>query len=151
MFSKKALPFIFFLLSFTLSGQQMTHFDSLSSVLEAYYELNIKVFQENSTVADIDSIFNLFTKDFTYVHSKYGGTYSREDLYNGYVRNQKAGGYDGSVADIKVLNKITGLNAIAVVKRFIERDDNGNLTDGEDQMAVFEFRNGQISRITEYW
>ena len=151
MFSKKALPFIFLLLSFTLSGQQMTHFDSLSSVLEAYYELNIKVFQENSTVADIDSIFNLFTEDFTYVHSKYGGTYSREDLYNGYVRNQKAGGYDGSVADIKVLNKITGLNAIAVVKRFIERDDNGNLTDGEDQMAVFEFRNGQISRITEYW
>ena len=50
-----------------------THKDSLNYALNQYYKLNIKVFQQNSTLEDIDNIFELFTDDFTYVHPKYGG------------------------------------------------------------------------------
>ncbi|WP_417197437.1 nuclear transport factor 2 family protein [Bizionia sp.] len=127
-----------------------THKDSLNYVLNQYYKLNLKVFQQNSTLKDIDNIFELFTDDFTYVHPKYGGVYSREDLYNGYKRNQENGGYDGNVIDIKIENSIYGLNAITVSKRFIIKE-NGKTVIGDKQMALFEFKNGKIYMIKEYW
>ena len=71
-------------------------------------------------------------------------------MYNGYVRNQKAGGYDGKVVDIRILNKIVGLNAVVVQKSFVQKKD-GKIKDGEPQMTLFEFKNGKISRIFEYW
>ncbi|EWH10787.1 hypothetical protein KLA_16222 [Cellulophaga geojensis KL-A] len=126
------------------------HKDSLNIVVTKYYDLNLKIFQANSTVEDIDKTFELFTDDFTYVHPKYGGIYTREDLYNGYVRNQKNGGYDGKVTDIKIENKIIGLNAVVVEKRFVEKKEDG-IKDGKLEMTLFEFRDGKISRIFEYW
>ena len=60
--------------------------DTLVKLVENYYALNLKIFQANSTVEDIDKVFNLFSPDFTYIHPKYGGLYSRQTLYNGYVR-----------------------------------------------------------------
>jgi hypothetical protein len=126
------------------------HRDSLNSAIEKYYELNLKIFQANSTVEDIDNVFDLFTDDFTYVHPKYGGIYTREDLYNGYTRNQKNGGYDGSVIDIKIPNKIFGLNAVVVEKIFINKKDD-KVIEGDPQMTLFEFKNGKIIRIFEYW
>lgn len=128
----------------------LTSNDSLHVILDQYYKLNLKVFQTDSTLEDIENIFNLFTDDFTYVHPNYGGVYTREDLHNGYSRNQKNGGYDGSVVDIRVENKILGLNAMAVSKRFIKKEA-GKIVEGEAQMALFEFRDGKIFRITEYW
>jgi ketosteroid isomerase-like protein len=127
-----------------------THKDSLEIIVKKYYSLNLKIFQANSTIQDIDRTFELFTNDFTYVHPKYGGIYTRENLYNGYVRNQKAGGYDGKVIDIRILNKIVGLNAVVVQKNLVQKKD-GIIKDGEPQMTLFEFKNGKISRIFEYW
>ncbi|MFD2824650.1 nuclear transport factor 2 family protein [Lacinutrix iliipiscaria] len=127
-----------------------TNKDSLNHVFNQYYKLNLKVFQQNSTLEDIDNIFELFTDDFTYVHPNYGGVYTREDLYNGYKRNQANGGYDGSVVDIKIENVIYGLNAITVSKRFITKED-VKTVEGEMQMALFEFKNGKIFMIKEYW
>ncbi|ULC59086.1 nuclear transport factor 2 family protein [Flaviramulus sp. BrNp1-15] len=126
------------------------HKDSLETIIKKYYDLNLKIFQANSTIEDIDKAFELFTKDFTYIHPKYGGIYTREDLYNGYVRNQKNGGYDGKVMDIKILNKIIGLNAVVVQKSFVEKKD-GKIKNEEPEMTLFEFRDGKISRIFEYW
>ena len=122
------------------------HKDSLNAIVKQYYELNLKVFQANSTVEDIDNIFALFTPEFVYIHPKYGGTYTREDLYNGYTRNQKNGGYNGDVVDIKIENKILGLNAATVEKRFVRKNEESNL-----EMTLFEFKNGKISKIFKYW
>lgn len=144
------LFFAFFALSIPAQEVTKTHKDSLSTMVDAYYKQNVKIFQANSTVKDIDEIFKLFTDDFTYIHPKYGGTYTRKSLYGGYVRNQKNGGYDGSVADVKIINKIIGLNAVVVERIYIEKVD-GKLKDGERRMTLFEFKNGKISRIFEYW
>ena len=135
-----------------ISAQDATkaHKDSLNSIVTKYYDLNLKIFQANSSIEDINSIFELFTDDFTYVHPKYGGTYTREDLYNGYVRNQKNGGYNGTITDIKIINKIIGLNAVVVQKRFVKKKDDG-IIDGDPEMTLFEFESGKISRIFEYW
>lgn len=124
------------------------HKDSLNSVLSKYYDLNLKIFQTNSKVDDINDLFNLFTDDFTYVHPNYGGTYTREDLYNGYVRVQKNG--KKTIVDIKVENKIVGLNAVTVERRYIEKKAN-EITEGDAQMTFFEFKNGKIFRIFECW
>jgi hypothetical protein len=124
--------------------------DTLNHLLHEYYRLNVIVFQENSTIEDINHLFELFTDDFTYVHEQYGGVYSREDLYNGYKRNLENGGYNGEVVDIKVNNKIVGRKAIAVNKSFIKRE-NGGIATGEPQMTLFEFKGNKIFRITEYW
>lgn len=128
----------------------LTHKDSLKYAINQYYKLNLEVFQQNSTLKDINNIFELFTDDFTYVHPNYGGVYTREDLYKGYKRNQDNGGYDGSVVDIKIENIIYGLNAITVSKRFIKKED-GKTVEGDAQMALFEFKKGKIFMIKEYW
>jgi ketosteroid isomerase-like protein len=140
------------LLTFAAYGQEATqgHKDSLNAVVQEYYDLNLKIFQSYSEVSDINKVFELFTDDFTYVHPKYGGTYTRKVLYDGYVRNQKNGGYDGTVVDMKIENKIVGLNAVVVQKRFVNKGENGT-TEGELQMTLFEFREGKISKIFEYW
>jgi hypothetical protein len=130
--------------------KELTSKDSIINTVKDYYKLNIKVFQANSTVEDIDAIFNIFTEDFTYVHPKYGGVYSRENLYQGYIRNQKNGGYNGRVADIKINKMIVGLNAVVVEKQFINKTTTGT-EDGEPQMTLFELKNGKISKIFEYW
>ena len=151
---KKITLIISFLLLFIngMNAQEATkaHKDSLNTVISEYYKLNVKVFQANSTVKDIDNIFDLYTDDFIYIHPKYGDTYTRKDLYDGYVRNQKNGGYDGSITDIKIINMITGLNAVTVEKKFIKKTDNGT-EEGELEMTLFEFKDGKISKIFEYW
>ncbi|NER15375.1 nuclear transport factor 2 family protein [Leptobacterium flavescens] len=132
-------------------SDQIKQEDSLKTMVEAYYRLNIKVFQKNSTKEDIDAIFELFTDDFEYNHPKYGGLYTRDVLYRGYVNNQKNGGYDGSVKDVRVENMIIGLNCVAVSRRYITGNARGETEEGELQMTLFEFRDGKISRIMEYW
>ncbi len=120
--------------------------DSLTALIEAYYTHNVDIFQTGSTQQDIDRLFELFTEDFVYVHPKYGGTYSREDLYSGYQNNQANGRYDGSVRDIEVLNIIVGLNAVVTQKRFVNQEG-----PGKAEMTLFEIRDGKIARIVEYW
>ncbi|MEQ8474456.1 MAG: nuclear transport factor 2 family protein [Marinoscillum sp.] len=122
------------------------HKDSLIHIVNQYYALNEIIFQANSTLNDIDQLFELFTEDFTYVHPKYGGEYSRNDLLEGYMRNQENSGYNGDVTAIKVLQMIVGLNAVATEKQFIHLN-----SESEPQMTLFEFENGKISRIQEYW
>lgn len=124
---KKYLKIVTFILFGVLTTNQisaqeatMAHKDSLNTMIMKYYDLNLKIFQANSNIEDIDNIFELFTENFTYVHPKYGGIYTREDLYDGYVRNQKNGGYDGSIVDLKIENKIIGLNAVVIQKRKIK-------------------------------
>lgn len=108
------------------------------------------MFQAGSTVEDIDKAFALFTDNFTYVHSKYGGNYTRESLYKSALRNQQEGRYNGTVVDMKIANRIIGLNGAAVQKRFVEKKD-GKIIESELQMTLFEFKDGKISRIVEYW
>ncbi len=143
---------LFLLISIGINAQEkvVTHKDSLNQIVKEYYDLNLKLFQAGSKVEDVNNLFKLFAEDFTYVHPKYGGIYSRENLYNGYIRNQKNGAYNGKVVAIKIDNKIIGLNAVAVEKRFVEKKGN-EIKDGKTEMTLFEFKGGKISRIFEYW
>jgi ketosteroid isomerase-like protein len=139
-------------ISIRINAQEnaLTHKDSLGLVINKYYDLNLKIFQSGSKIEDIDGLFRLFTDDFSYAHPKYGGVYSREDLYNGYKRNLKNGAYNGKIVKIKIENTIIGLNAVVIEKRFIKRE-NSQMKEGNTEMTLFEFKDGRISRIFEYW
>ncbi|MFZ6013512.1 MAG: nuclear transport factor 2 family protein [Bacteroidota bacterium] len=134
------------------SAQEITtpHKDSITAIVMKYYELNLKIFQVGSGEKDVDKLFELFTHDFIYEHPRYGGTYSRSELYDGYRKGQENGRYNGTTVDIKVENKIVGLKAVVVEKRFVKKTGNG-LQNGKLEMTLFEFRNGKIARITEFW
>ena len=144
------LLFLFFTLTIQAQTLNNSQKDSLISIVKAYYDLNVKVFQSDSKVEDIDNIFKLFTEDFTYIHPKYGGTYTRDDLYNGYVRNQKNGMYNSSIVAIKINKKITGLNAMVVERNYVKKEHDKDIEE-ESKMTLFEFKDGKISRIFEYW
>ncbi len=127
------------------------HKDSLLKVVNEYYDLNLLIFSADSEPQDIDKLFSMFTVDFEYHHQKYGGNYSRQNLYEGYLRNQARGGYDGSIVDVRIYGQIPGLNAVAVERAYIQRSQEGLKTEVDRGLTLFEFRDGQISRIVEYW
>jgi hypothetical protein len=143
---KLLLAFCLFITTLSI-GQTKAHKDSLNAIIKTYYDLNLKVSQADSKPVDVANIFKIFTADFTYVHPKYGGVYTREDLHNGYLRNQKNGRYDGDVTDIKIVNMIVGLNSVVVARKFITKKKG----EGASKMTLFEFKKGKISRIFEYW
>lgn len=137
----------FVFLTANVNAQSKAHKDSLNAIIKTYYDLNIKVFQADSKPVDVANIFKLFTADFTYVHPKYGGLYTRAVLYKGYLRNQKNGGYDGDVTTIKIVNRIVGLNSVVVARKYVTKKDGV----GDSKMTLFEFKKGKISKIFEYW
>ena len=144
---------LLFFISPDVKAQELTraHQDSLRKIVEQYYSLNLKVYQQNSTREDIDNLFSLFTEDFVYVHPKYGGEYSRKDIYEGYVNNQENGGYNGSTVDVKIQNMIIGLNALVTDRVYLMKVESGELEEVDPGMTLFEFRDGKISKIFEYW
>ncbi len=148
---KKTLISLLFLSFLTpyLSAQEATpaHKDSLRQAVDRYYSINIRIFSGEAEQGDVEALFELFTDDFVYTHQKYGGDYSRQDLYDGYTNNLKNGNYDGSIADVSIRNKIVGLNAVAIERAYLGKDQE----EIDPGMTVFEFRNGLISRITEFW
>ncbi len=154
----KPLPFLLTVLILLLTQMDIhaqdltaTHKDSLSSIVQDYYDRNLKVYAKNSNQEDIDHLFDLFTDDFVYVHPKYGGEYSRQDIYDGYLNNQANGRFDGSTFDVEIKNMIIGLNGVATDRVYLRKSDSGGPEEVDPGMTLFEFRNGRISRIMEYW
>ena len=125
--------------------------DSIRKIAEQYYSLNLKINEQDSTKEDIDKLFGLLTDDFVYIHPKYGGEYSRQDIYDGYINNQKNGSYNGSITDVRIENMIIGLNALVTDRVYLKKSESGELEEVDPGMTLFEFREGKISRICEYW
>lgn len=144
---------LLFFLNIDVKAQEITeaHKDSIRGVVEQYYSLNLKVYQQNSTRDDIDNLFNLFTDDFVYIHPKYGGEYSRKDIYEGYINNQNNGSYNSSITDVKIKNMIIGLNALVTDRVYLRRAESGEPEEVDPGMTLFEFKDGKICKIFEYW
>ena len=97
-------------------------------------ELFFKVVEEQQ---DIDDKFAKVTDDFVYIHHGYGGEYSRQDLYNGFVRNFKQGMYKDN-KPVEIVDSISGLNMMVIKRK-------------SGKATLFEFKDNKIARIKEYW
>ncbi len=127
--------------SLSQSNFEKTQNNLINQVVEITKAQN-KVMMKDSTLADIDQLFSMYTDDFIYIHEVYGGQYSREHLYKNTVKYLKSGGYNMIEDRYVIVNQIVGLNAVAVQRR----EYKGGL-----HLAVFEFKNDKVSKLTEYW
>ncbi len=116
--------------------------DQLTQYVNKVNQLQNQVLMKGSTVADADALFEQYTADFKYVHEVYGGTYTRQHLYNNTVKFLKAGNYDYTEPRYTIKNMLFGLNTVAVLRQ---------QNDGETHLAVFEFKQNKVAKITEYW
>lgn len=108
-------------------------------------DLQNKILMKNSKVDDVDALFSYFTEDFTYIHEIYGGNYSREHLYNNYVKFLKAGEYQWTADRYKIVSMIAGYNAVSVERQQTYKGEIAN------HLTVFEFKGDKVSKIIEYW
>lgn len=122
-------------------GSALTSVELRNRVAEINAAQNA-VTMRGSTAADVDRLFANYADDFTYVHEAYGGTYTRQQLYENTLRNLEAGRYTLDEDRYTILRTIAGRNAIAV-----ERRERG----GAIHLTVFEFAGTKVSRIVEYW
>lgn len=116
--------------------------NKLRKLFKNYNKIRSKVFSDQSTVADADSLFSFYSDSFTYNHPGYGDIYSRELLYNNTVKYLKAGGYKDSPKR-HLLNMIVGMDAIIIEEQYA----------GESQKTVtlYKFCGDKICYIEEYW
>jgi hypothetical protein len=135
----------------TIADESKTHSKELSRTLNeneliskmiSVNKAQNKIMMKDSSVQDVDQLFDLYTDDFIYVHEVYGGKYTREHLYNNTVKHLQAGGYNKTSDRYTITSYIVGINTIAVQRLA----DNGML-----HLAVFEFTGERIKKITEYW
>lgn len=104
-----------------------------------------QVMMKGSTVADVDTLFSMYTDDFVYIHEVYGGTYTRDELYGNTVKFLKRGVYGNTKPRYTLVSTIPGYNSIAVERQEIHKGIASN------HLAMFEFHNGKVSKIIEYW
>ena len=136
---------LMFSLSFLASAQEKQEVfgRQVEELIEKVNLAQNKVMMRNSTPQDIEALFAMYSDDFTYVHAAYGGNYSRETLLGNTVKIQKAGRYNLDEGRYKILRVIAGLNG-AAVERVETKSEKIHL-------SVFEFKEGKVSKITEYW
>lgn len=67
------------------------------------------------------------------------------------INNQNNGGYNGSTADVKIKNMIIRLNALVTDRVYSENSNPAKREEIDPGMTLFEFGDGKISRIFEYW
>lgn len=133
---------LLFLVSLPAANAKELNSEQLVERVKQVNELQNKVLMAGSTKQDIDSLFAQYTDDFTYVHEVYGGTYSRAGLYKNTVRFHDQGDYQYQQPRYQIIQMMTGLNAIAVIRKQF---------DGEIHLSVFEFDGEKVKRIIEYW
>lgn len=119
--------------------------DALRARVDEVNDAQNRAMIRGSTVADVDALFSLYADDFVYVHEAYGGTYTGARLYANTVRLLERGVYDKVEPRYTIVSTIPGHNAIAVERQETHKGVTSK------HLAVFEFRDGKVSRIIEYW
>lgn len=107
-----------------------------------------KATTHGATLDDVERLYAMYTADFVYEHPGMGDSYTRERLHSNHVRALNEGRYDkydSAEYGYHVVNVVYGENAAAVLRT------RAKLGDAPPRMAVFEFDNGKVARIREYW
>jgi len=114
------------------------------SLVHQINELQNNAILASTVKADVDALFALYSPDFEYVHEQYGGRYSRDVLYRNTLRAIEAGRYQEQQPRYRIEVVLPGLNA-AAVRRYQQTGTPAH------HLTLFEFANGKVRRIVEYW
>lgn len=102
--------------------------------------------------AGIPEIMALTHEDIAYIHTEYDANYDRAALIDGFERSIKRA--DTRNESHVVTNMLDGKNMMAVQRniKWDEKVEDGWKTFEKEKLTtLFEFRDGRIWRITEYW
>lgn len=124
-----------------ISPSSLSAADIIRKVHQATAALN-NVARSGADKLYADQLFALYSADFVYEHEKYGGVYSREQLYRNTLRMIEKGGDNSPTDRYRVVQILPGESAAAVLR--LTRD-------GKQHLAMFEFKQDKISKIKEYW
>lgn len=120
--------------------------------VSAYFRALDKVFQEGSTVADVDDLLSILHERVRYVHTSYEADFGREDWRAAFIGNLERSAYrNGPERHIGILKVIHGKHHIAVEYSHGEVLPDGSWKGGEPLLALFRFTDGRISLIEELW
>lgn len=98
--------------------------------------------------ADVERLYDFYTADFVYEHPMMDDVYTREQLRENHLAAVESGRFerlDAAGHAYRIVGMMHGVAAVAVQRI------NGRTGDRAPRMAVFEFRDGKVSRIREYW
>lgn len=140
------IGFCFLVMAGTVAaGPEVLSADELKAKIVEITAAQNQVMLKGSTAEDVDKLFALYSDDFVYRHEVYGGNYSKDQLYANTVRLLAMGKYDKTEPRYRIINQIPGYNAIAVERQEVHKGMVKN------HLAVFEFRQGKVTKVIEYW
>ena len=106
--------------------------------------------QEHATEADVERVLALFTADAVYEHPAFGMRIVGLDaMRTGRLR--QLGVSRNARAEIRGRTRLSDVEAISVELSFEARDEGRWRRLTRMQLLVFEYRDGRIARIIEYW
>lgn len=131
------------------SGKPMAEKD-MTCMVTRWLNLTSRLDEKGPT--GIPEIMALMHDDMVYTHTEFDANYDRAGLIDGFERSLKRA--DSRAGTFLITNIITGKNMV-VTKRNIaweEKTSEGWVHGKKDDLTtLFEFRDGKIWRITEYW
>lgn len=120
--------------------------------VSAYFRALDKVFQERSTVTDIDSLFSILHDEVRYLHVRYEADFQRDEWRDAFIGNLERGAYrNGPERKIGIMSVIHGKDAVAIEYAHGEVLSDGTWRGTEPLLALFRFTDGKISLIEELW
>lgn len=125
--------------------------EAMTAMVDAWYRLSGQELDDRGE-AGIESVMALMHEDMRYVHREYDADFDRAMLTDGFRRRLERADTRNSTNTIT--NLIAGKNMVVVERStaYERRTETGWEKRGEeDLVTLFEFRDGKIWRITEYW
>lgn len=124
--------------------------EAMIKLVNSWFERTAELAIKGET--GIEDVMALMHDDMSYIHTEYGANMDRDGLIAGFKRRLTRASSRNSKTEIT--NRIMGKNMMATSRNisYERRTDNGwEARSSEGLVAVFEFRDGKIWRITEYW
>ncbi|WP_250458724.1 hypothetical protein [Microbulbifer litoralis] len=142
----KNLNIFIILLTFSISssvGAGTTSSIDIEKAVKSVNKAQNRAMLATASINDLDTLFDMYTDDFVYVHKIYGGTYTREELYDNAAKYITTKHYKLTEGRYKVLRILPGSDAAAVERL--------EVASGNIHLSVFEFEGDKVSKIIEYW
>ncbi|KGJ88758.1 nuclear transport factor 2 family protein [Thalassotalea sp. ND16A] len=117
------------------------------SLVTEFITLSDKTKVKGAVVSDIENVALLLAEDMRYQHPNYSADLTKKEFIQG-LKN-----YMG-VADslsTEIIDKIEGLNAISITYVSTTEMNGATEVDKKPLMRLFEFNDGKITLIKEYW
>ena len=136
-------------MSFAQAGKSNSDTGKLIEIVKQYYKALESVRQETSSETDVEKLISLLSDDFRYEHPNFGANGDKKEMRDGliYVLGKQRN------SSIKIENYIEGLNAVFVKVESgaeVKKGGKWEVSSGPET-ALFEFKDGKVSRIHEYW